>query len=307
MEWKGPREWAVERDSIRNKEKFAKRWGYNLELADMMTKKRYAHEWRESWEKVDTIRRLMREHPESEWFWWLDLNTFIMEPSYSLQRHIFDSLARNTYRNINEHNPLNITHPFTEPWLDPVSLEPASDGIPGSINLIVPQDCSGFNLGSFFVRRSQWTDRLLDIWWDPVHYEQKHMQWEHKEQDALEYLYTTHPWIRSHVAFLPQRKAGSFPPGACGENNTAIHYHEKDRDFMVSFAGCEWGRDCWGEMYTFRELSNFLNRTRWEKFKDGLSDIVRRLTGKPTVEAEFREKQRALKEQAVKMKEDAGK
>lgn len=27
-----------------------------------------------------------------------------------------------------------------------------------------------------------------------------------------------------------------------------------------------------GEMYNYRELSNKLNRTPWEKFKDGLSD-----------------------------------
>ena len=41
---------------------------------------------------------------------------------------------------------------------------------------------------------------------------------------------------------------------------------------MVNFAGCEWGRDCWGEMYHHRELSNKLNRNPWEKFKDGLAD-----------------------------------
>ena len=120
------------------------------------------------------------------------------------------------------------------------------------------------------MRRSQWTDRLLDLWWDPVHYEQKHMEWEHKEQDALEYLYTNQPWIRSHIGFIPQRKINSFPAGACGEkgDNKNIHYKEKDRDFVVNMAGCEWGRDCWGEMYNFRELSNKLNRTLWEKFKE---------------------------------------
>ena len=68
MDWKGPREWAIERDSIKNKKKYAERWGYDLEIADMSTKKRYAHEWRESWEKVDTIRNCLRKYPEAEWF-----------------------------------------------------------------------------------------------------------------------------------------------------------------------------------------------------------------------------------------------
>ncbi|KAK5158150.1 hypothetical protein LTR04_005261 [Oleoguttula sp. CCFEE 6159] len=279
MEWKGAREWAIERDSVRNKKKYVKNWGYELEIVDMSTKKRYAHEWRESWEKVDTIRNAMRKYPDAEWFWWLDLNTFIMEPSYSLQSHIFNDLASNTYRDINEYNPLGIEHPLQTPYLDPESRSTVGDGKPESINLVVPQDCGGFNLGSFFVRRSSWTDRLLDIWWDPVAYEQKHMEWEHKEQDALEYLYKNQPWVRPHMAFIPQRKVNSFPPGACGDNgdDPKIHYRESDRDFLVNMAGCEWGRDCWGEMYNYRQLSNRLNRSRWEKLKDRIGDGVKAL------------------------------
>ncbi|KAL8948076.1 MAG: hypothetical protein Q9222_005706 [Ikaeria aurantiellina] len=283
MEWKGAREWAIERDSVKNKKKYAKRWGYHLEIVDMSTKKRYAHEWRESWEKVDTIRNCMRKYPKAEWFWWLDLNTFIMEPSYPLQKHVFNNLASSTYRDINLYNPLHITHPFNNTQLDPDSLSAVGDGKTSSIDLIIPQDCAGFNLGSFFVRRSTWTDRLLDIWWDPVGYEQKHMEWEHKEQDALEHLYINQPWIRTHTAFIPQRMINSFPMGACGEHgeDKRIHYKEADRDFVVNMAGCEWGRDCWGEMYNFRELSNKLNRTPWEKFKDGISDRIKAMKAKP--------------------------
>lgn len=227
----------------------------------------------------------------------MDLNTFIMEPTYSLQSHIFRQLGENTYRDINIYNPLNITHPFTEPQLDPLSRSLEGDGKASSINLIIPQDCGGFNLGSFFLRRSLWADRLLDIWWDPVGYEQKHMEWEHKEQDALEYLYENQPWIRTNTAFIPQRKINSFPQGACGENGVDenIHYDQADRDFVVNMAGCEWGRDCWGEMYHYRELSNHLNRTLWEKFKDAISDGFRAVWAKlkkpkPKKEAEKKDK-----------------
>ena len=68
MDWKGPREWAIERDSVRNKENYAERWGYHLEIADMSTKKKYAHEWRESWEKVDIMRKSMSKYPKAEWY-----------------------------------------------------------------------------------------------------------------------------------------------------------------------------------------------------------------------------------------------
>jgi mannan polymerase II complex MNN10 subunit len=199
-----------------------------------------------------------------------------MEPTYSLQSHLFHNLKDRTYRDINVYNPLNITHPPLENYLDPESLSPVGDGKPESINLIVPQDCAGFNLGSFFIRRSVWTDRLLDIWWDPVGYEQKHMEWEHKEQDALEYIYQNQPWVRSHVAFISQRRINSFPPGACGDgNDPKIHYKSEDRDFLVNMAGCQWGRDCWAEMYAYRKLSEKLNRNVLQKVRDWVCDTAK--------------------------------
>jgi mannan polymerase II complex MNN10 subunit len=80
MEWKGPREWAIERDSVKNKKKYVKNWGYELEIVDMSTKKRYAHEWRESWEKVDTIRNAMRKYPHAEWYVLCSMQRVLLTP-----------------------------------------------------------------------------------------------------------------------------------------------------------------------------------------------------------------------------------
>jgi hypothetical protein len=63
----------MEKWSIRNKKDYAARHGYELVVKDMSLKRKYAHEWRESWEKIDTIRDVMRQYPHHEWFWWLDL------------------------------------------------------------------------------------------------------------------------------------------------------------------------------------------------------------------------------------------
>lgn len=195
-----------------------------------------------------------------------------------MQSHILNNLEHHTYRDINHYNPLNVTHPPPLPYLDPISLSPTGDNKTSSINMLVPQDCDGFNLGSFMIRRSSWSDRLLDLWWDPVQYEQRHMQWVHKEQDSLERLYIDHPWVRSHFGFVPQRLINSFPPGACGDGKDPhIHYQQRDRDFVVNMAGCEWGRDCWTEIYNYRQLSNWLNRTRWEKFKDWVSGLWKKV------------------------------
>lgn len=197
-----------------------------------------------------------------------------MEHSYSLQDHLFSRLDDIAYRDINVYNPLNITHPPNLPDLDELSQSAGGGEDPSSIHFLLSQDCGGFNLGSFFIHRSLWSERLLDIWWDPVMYEQRHMQWEHKEQDALEYLYTNQPWLRSSIAFLPQRYINSFPPGACGDDlDPRFHYTEDGRDFVVNMAGCEFGRDCWSEVYQYSEHSKWLNRSLWKRFQDSFFEL----------------------------------
>ena len=297
MEVKGAREWEIERNSIQNKEQYTKRWGFEFETVNMMTQRRYSQEWREGWEKVDLIRETMRKYPDAVWsvlrtpffvcrwlihsrFWWLDLNTWIMEPSYSLQDHIFNRLDAISYRDVNAYPSLEHGPPPANTYFDEVALAPNGDRDISSIDLILSQDCGSLNLGSFLIRRSTWTDRLLDIWWDPVLYEQNYMEWQHKEQDALGHLYDHHPWIRARVAFVPQRYINSFPPGACGDSiDPAIHYQEKDRDFVVNMANCQSGRDCLGEMDQFRESSDRLNGVVQKRCMNKVKQFFRKMFG----------------------------
>jgi mannan polymerase II complex MNN10 subunit len=255
LKWKGAQEWSIERSSIANKREYAKRHGYGLVIKDMTMKRRYSHEWRESWEKVDILKQTFRQYPSAEWFWWLDLHTLIMEPSVSLEDHIFNKLDNATHRQLTDFNPLKIE--VDSPFVD--YTEP--------VELLVTQDCGGFNLGSFLIKKGEWAETLLDAWWDPVFYEQMHMTWEHKEQDALETLYATQPWIRERTAFLPLRSINSFPPGACSQesNDPRYFYSDRDRDFVVNMAGCDWDRDCWTEMEYYKGLRNMLQRP-WYKF-----------------------------------------
>lgn len=252
LKWKGPQEWSIERSSIANKKHYAKLHGYGLTIKDMTTKKRYSHEWRESWEKADMLKQTMRQFPNTEWFWWLDLHTYIMEPQISLERHFLNNLDNETYRSLETFNPLGL--PTDLPYID----------YKMPIDMIITQDCGGFNLGSFLIRRSEWSELLLDIWWDPSMYEQKHMIWEHGEQDALEELYSSQPWIRERVGFLPLRKINAFPVGACSESSDDDRYFYKPNDFVVNMAGCQWGRDCWGEMEHFKAFAKKLHKPWWK-------------------------------------------
>jgi mannan polymerase II complex MNN10 subunit len=59
----------------------------------------------------------------------------------------------------------------------------------------------------------------------------------------------------------------AFPPGACAEaaNDPRIFYNKDEHDFLVNMAGCEWGRDCWGEMYGYKLLAREMNRGFFER------------------------------------------
>lgn len=244
--WKTPEEWSVERSSIANKKDYAKRHGYTLTLKDTKIQKRYSHEWREGWQKVDIIKQTMREYPDAEWFWWLDTYTYIMEPELKLEDYILNSIDKTAYRSSKYYNPLDLK--IDIPYVDNKNKP---------INMIITQDCGGFSLGSFFVRRSDWTELLLDTWWDPVLYEQMHMYWEHKEQDCLEFIYGSQPWVRESIGFVPMKAINSFPEGACWDQrgNKAYFYNKNDRDFIVNLAGCNTeGRSCWSEYQNYQKL-----------------------------------------------------
>ncbi|AQZ12249.1 MNN10 (YDR245W) [Zygosaccharomyces parabailii] len=250
LKWKNEQEWAIERLSINNKKAYAKKHGYGLTIKDQTVAKRYSHEFREGWQKVDILRQAMREFSNAEWFWWLDLDTLIMEPQFSLEDHIFNRLNNITDRTLQDFNPLNI--PIDIPYVD----------YKEEVNLLITQDCGGFNLGSFLIKNTEWSHMLLELWWEPALYEQKHMFWEHKEQDALEALYANQGWIRSRVGFLPLRSINSFPPGACSEfqGDKRFFYDDKENDFVVNMAGCNFGRDCWDEMQHYTRLLEDKNR-----------------------------------------------
>lgn len=185
LDVKNSGDWAVEKWSFRNKKDYAARhgtslfWrllnglGYELVVKDMSSKRKYTNEWRESWEKIDTIKEVMHQYPHHEWFWWMDLVSLADDVVWHFVVYVYHGtisfprysnllrLDKIVYRNIsNSLNPLDIP-------------EIAHVDSSKPVDILISQDCGGFNLGSFLVRRSEFSRRLLDMWWDPVLYEQK--------------------------------------------------------------------------------------------------------------------------------------
>lgn len=253
--WKAPNEWSIERSSIVNKKKYAALHGYDLVIKDYTKSKRYSDDHREGWQKFDMIKSVMDEYANGDWFWYLDLRTFIMEPQLSVEEVVFDQLDELISRNLIYFNPskLDLEVPFVH------ADEP--------INMILAQDCGGFNLHSFLVKKTSWTMTLFDLLFDPVVYLQQHTSWLNGEKNALEYYYNTFGWVRSRVAFVPTKLISALPKGACPDfkKDDAFFYNETTRDFVVDMVGCEFHRNCWDEMEYFKQLSTDLNKSWFKK------------------------------------------
>lgn len=247
--WKGPQEWSIERSSVLNKKKYAARHGYDLVIKDYTKAKKYSNSHREGWQKFDIIKGVMDEYDNGDWFWYLDLYTLIMEPQFKLEK-LLENLNDTMTRSLMQFNPgsLDLDIPFVD------NSEP--------VNMLLSQDCGGFNLHSFMVKKTQWSMTLFDTLFDPIVFLDKHSQWKNDEQNALEHYYNVLGWVRSRVAFLPSKTISALPKGACPDSkDQRFFYNETTRDFVVDMVGCEFHRDCWDEMEYFKKLSADLHKS----------------------------------------------
>lgn len=255
--WKGPNEWSIERSSILNKKQYAVKHNYQLVIKDFTKSKKYSNENREGWQKFDIIKEVMNEVDNGDWIWYLDLYSLIMEQQIKLEDLIFNQLDKITTRDLSYFNPngIDLDLPFLEKNDQP-------------INLIISQDCGGFNLDSFLIKKTNWSNYLLDILFDPIIYLKNFSRWKNGEKNALEYYYSKYASIRSRIAFMPTRLISSLPKGACPDypNDERFFYNETSRDFLVNMNGCQFYRNCWEEMEYFKNLKTKLHRSwfnRW--------------------------------------------
>ncbi|KAH3679112.1 hypothetical protein WICPIJ_008720 [Wickerhamomyces pijperi] len=255
--WKGPDDWALEKTSLVNKKLYAAQHGYDLVVKDFTKLKKYSNEFREGWQKFDLIKEVMDEYNYGDWFWYVDLNTLIMEPEYTLEDLVFQNMQqRLASRTVEYFNPNELT--LDLPLID--YTEP--------LNLLLAQDCDGFNLNSFLIRKSHWSINLIDLLFDPVVYSVEHPKWTRGESNALEYYYNKFPSIRSRLGFLPTRLLASLGPGACSDyefDSSFMFYNETSRDFLVNLKDCDAGRNCWEEMQQFSRISRDLHKSWYQR------------------------------------------
>jgi hypothetical protein len=173
------------------------------------------------WNKIPILQDAMRRYPHAEWFWWLDLDIIIMTPSLDLHSHVLSPAA------------MQRTFEFDQPIYSPGGGDsgfrtPAAYDYDG-VNFIIANGGWGMNVGSFLMRRGQWSDWLLEMWADPLATKQ---DWIFPENDGWTHMWQNHQIVRDHTGLTSQRVLNAYPPyNSLGKNYAP-------GDLLVHFAGC---------------------------------------------------------------------
>lgn len=127
------------------------------------------------WAKIPAITETFQAYPHAQWIWWLDLDAIIMTPSRSLNSVVlsrdamYAALENNTELLYDDHHKTGVFSPATPDFKN--------------IDFLVSQDHNGVNAGSFMIRRSKFSQWMLDMWQDPLFVQNEGFGM--KEQDAL--------------------------------------------------------------------------------------------------------------------------
>lgn len=111
-----------------------------------------------SWTKVVAMRHALTQFPDATYFWYVDIDTFIMNPALSIERDIMGPA--------NLEQKMIVDHPVVPPdsIIHTFSHLKAED-----VHFVVAQDKDGLATNSWLVRNSEWSRYFLDTWFDPTY------------------------------------------------------------------------------------------------------------------------------------------
>ncbi|WYZ37314.1 hypothetical protein EsH8_II_000820 [Colletotrichum jinshuiense] len=189
-----------------------------------------------SWNKVVSLRHAITKFPEAGWLWYLDQDSYIMNPELSLESLVLKSDKLDNLM-IRDH-----------PVVPPDSVIKTFPHLKGDdIDFVLTQDREGLSSGSFFVRNGEWAKFFIDTWFDPLY---RSYNFQKAEGHALEHVVQWHPTVLSKLAIVPQNTFNSYNRYDKGEIF-------KDGEFVVRAPGCTKT----GERACEEELGSY--NTKW--------------------------------------------
>ncbi|OLL24524.1 putative alpha-1,2-galactosyltransferase gmh1 [Neolecta irregularis DAH-3] len=215
---------------IKDRTSYAKRHGYGFFYTN--TNRYNAGDMHPTWLKSKAISEAMTTFPNAAWFWWLDQDAIIMTPNLSIEAELLNPKILS--------QKLLSHEKYIRKGL-PDSFSPDVYDL-DKVDLICSQDHNGINAGSILIRRSSWTDIVLDLWNNP---DLKQATGFGKEQDLIRDLLVRHDTFRNHAGIVQQRLINAYYEG--GDN-----MKWQEGDLVVHFAGCWVNKKCgvwWNEMW----------------------------------------------------------
>ncbi|KAI5779726.1 galactosyl transferase GMA12/MNN10 family-domain-containing protein [Geopyxis carbonaria] len=206
------------------------------------------------WAKLPSIVEAFNTYPDAEWVWWLDLDAIIMNPEIDLNEHLLK-------HSVMKQKLLGGKELETENRRK-TGVKMVENPDPANVDLILAQDQNGVNAGSFFIRRSAWTQMLLDFWADPMFI---NTDWVALEQDALAHLIYTHPIIRNNVGLVVQNLINAYP---------LTNVHEmgySPGDLVVHIAGCWVANRCESQWNDYMKQSTSVAQVKSKNQGQGQS------------------------------------
>lgn len=170
-----------------------------------------------SWTKVVALRHALTLFSEATYFWYIDIDTFIMNPHISIEKDVM-APAKLEQKMIVDY-----------PVVPPDSIIHTFNHLKGEdVDFVVTQDRDGLSTSSFLVRNSEWSRFFLETWFDPIY---RTYNFQKAETHALvstpyypshartrvirltekqEHIVQWHPTILSKLALVPQRIINSY-------------------------------------------------------------------------------------------------
>lgn len=208
------------KENIRkNRQVYAEKHGYTTFFAN--TSDYNVGVYPKSWAKVPSIRHAMTKHPHSTYFFFLDIDTLIVNNKLSLEEHVMNK------RRLEDLMIVGL------PVVPPDSVIKTFAHLSGDkIDLVLTQDKDNLCHNSIILRRGDWAKFFLDAWYDPLY---RSYNFQKAEGHALEHIVQWHGTILAKLAIVPQRIINSYTRDEIGKNGDGM-YH--DEDFIAAFPGC---------------------------------------------------------------------
>ncbi|KAJ4414290.1 putative alpha-1,6-mannosyltransferase mnn11 [Gnomoniopsis sp. IMI 355080] len=170
-----------------------------------------------SWTKVVAMHHALTKYPDATYFWYVDVDTFIMNPQMSVEKDVMAAAK------------LEETMLVDLPVVPPDSIIKTFSHLSGKdVDLVLTQDKEGLATSSFVLRNSEWARFLLETWFDPIY---RSYNFQKAETHALEHIVQWHPTILSKLALVPQRILNSYAKPDKGEEY-------QNGDLAVRFPKC---------------------------------------------------------------------